>query len=101
MELRRRECTLNVGNICVCEATTKHRRSGFEVVLDIRGPLDGYLSRDLERACLNGFKKRGARFARESDIPSFDGSTESWSISSLNLKTIAQALDWAFEDEAK
>jgi len=81
------------------ERLAKHRRSGFEVVLDIRGPLDGYLARDLERACLKAFKKRDAKFARDIDVAKFDGSTESWSTRSLNLKTIPQALEWVYEDE--
>jgi hypothetical protein len=83
------------------ERIAKHQRSGFEVVLDIRGPLDGYLARDLERACLNTFRKRGARFAREIDISRFDGSTESWGKKSLNVTSIKQILDWVYEDESK
>ncbi len=83
------------------ERISKHQRSGFEVVLDIRGPLDGYLARDLERACLNTFRKRGAKFAREIDVLIFDGSTESWTKNSLNVTSIKQILDWVYEDEAK
>ena len=81
------------------ERIAKHQRSGFEVVLDIRGPLDGYLARDLERACLNTFRERGARFAREIDVSLFDGSTESWTKKSLNVTSIKQILDWVYEDE--
>jgi hypothetical protein len=83
------------------ERMSKHRRSGFDVVLDLRGPLDGYLARDLERACLNAFKKRSAKFVREIDMATFDGSTESWSRGSLNVKSISQALNWVYEDEAR
>jgi hypothetical protein len=82
------------------ERIAKHRRSGFDLVLDIRGPLDGYLARDLERSCLNAFRKREARFVREINLTAFDGSTESWSISSLSVKTISQALNWVYEDES-
>ena len=83
------------------ERIAKHQRSGFEVVLDIRGPLDGYLARNLERACLNTFRKRGAKFALEMDVSIFDGYTESWSKKSLNVTSIKQILDWVYEDEAQ
>lgn len=83
------------------ERLAKHKRSGFGIVRDLRGPIDGYLARDLERSCIQALKNRGASFASQIGIQQFDGWTESWTKASLNVTSIKQILDWVYEDEAK
>lgn len=83
------------------ERLAKHKRSGFEIVRDLRGPIDGYLARDLERSCIQTLVKRGAIFANKLDVKKFDGWTESWTSQSLNVSSFKRLLDWVHEDEEK
>jgi hypothetical protein len=80
---------------------TDHRRTGFELVVDVRGPMEGVLAQDLERKLLQSLKLRGAQFKSKTDTKKFDGYTESWTKKSLNVTSIKQILDWVYEDEAK
>ena len=79
---------------------TDHRRTGFDVVLDIRGPMEGTLAQKLERESLNVLKKRGAKFSESTGFKKFDGYSEAWTKKSLNVTSIKQILDWVYEDEA-
>jgi predicted GIY-YIG superfamily endonuclease len=81
------------------ERLSKHRRGGFDKVLDVRGPLDGILARDLERACMRSLEKRGAVFVKDLDMERFDGWTEAWSNSTMNPTNIAQILEMVYEDD--
>lgn len=81
------------------ERLTKHRRSGFDQVLDVRGPIDGVLARDLERECLRSLTKRNAKFVKDIDMERFDGWTESWTKDSLDVSSFRQLLDWVYEDD--
>jgi predicted GIY-YIG superfamily endonuclease len=78
-----------------------HRRTGFDSVLDIRGPMEGVLAQDLERRSLHSLKKRGAHFSNKTDARKFDGYSEAWTKASLNVTSIKQILDWVYEDESK
>ena len=80
---------------------TDHRRTGFDSVLDIRGPMEGVLAQDLERKSLNSLKKRGAHFSNKSAVKKFDGYSEAWTKESLNVSSLKQVLDWVYEDESK
>jgi predicted GIY-YIG superfamily endonuclease len=80
---------------------TDHRRTGFDSVLDIRGPMEGVLAQDLERRSLHSLKKRGAHFSNKTDARKFDGYSEAWTKASLNVTSIKQILDWVYEDESK
>jgi hypothetical protein len=81
------------------ERLAKHKRSGFGIVRDLRGPIDGYLARDLERSCIQTLVKRGAIFANKLDVKQFDGWTESWTSKSLDTSSFKQLLDWVYEDD--
>jgi hypothetical protein len=78
----------------------KHSRSGWEI-LEVRGPMDGFLTKQLETSCLNAAKKRGAIFGNKAGINKFDGYTEAWTKASLSVTSIKQILDWVYEDESK
>ena len=77
-----------------------HKRRGWEVI-ELRGPMDGHITRQLETSCLYSLEKRGATLGRKAGIEKFDGYTEAWTKKSLNVTSIKQILDWVYEDEAK
>lgn len=76
-----------------------HRRTGFDSVLDIRGPMEGAVAQDLERKILHALKKRQAKFSNISGSKKFDGYSEAWTKQSLNVNTISQMIGWVYEDE--
>ena len=76
----------------------KHGRSGWEVI-ELRGPMDGHLTRQLETLSLHALEKRGAILGHKAGIEKFDGYSEAWTKASLNVTSIKQILDWVYEDE--
>ena len=78
----------------------KHVGGGWEVI-EVRGPMDGFLTQELERLSLEALKRRGAILGRKGSIEKFDGYTEAWTKQSLNVTSIKQILDWVYEDEAQ
>ena len=78
----------------------RHKRAGWEVI-ELRGPMDGHLTQQLETSCLHALEKRGAILGHKAGIEKFDGYSEAWAKSSLNVTSIKQMLDWVYEDEAK
>ena len=79
----------------------EHHKNGFDRVLDLRGPMDGIIAQHLEREFLAALSKRKAIFANKAGLEKFDGYTESWTESSLNVTSIKQLLDWVYEDETE
>ena len=77
----------------------KHRKNGFETVLDIRGPMKGSHAKDLETAILESLHQRNAIFANKSDYSNFDGWTESWTRKSIDVQTILELLGMVYSDE--
>lgn len=59
----------------------------------------GFLTRQLETSCLHAIEKRGAILGHKAGIAKFDGYSEAWTKSSLNVTSIKQILDWVYEDE--
>ena len=78
----------------------EHQKNGWEL-LELRGPMDGYLTRNLETDCLHALEKRGAILGHKAGIEKFDGYTEAWTKKSLNVTSIRQILDWVYEDEVQ
>ena len=76
----------------------KHGRSGWEVI-ELRGPMDGHLTQNLETNCLHALEKRGAILGHKAGIEKFDGYSEAWTKASLNVTSIKQMLDWMYEDD--
>ena len=76
----------------------RHASGGWEVI-EVRGPMDGFLTQDLERMSLRALKRRGALLGRKGSIEKFDGHTEAWTKKSLNVTSIKQILDWVYEDD--
>jgi hypothetical protein len=78
-----------------------HRRTGFSEVLDIRGPMKGELAQTLETQMLRALRSRGADFSNVGGRPKFDGHSESWTKTSLNVDSLKQILEWVYEDESQ
>jgi hypothetical protein len=78
----------------------RHARRGWEVI-ELRGPMDGHLTQQLETSCLHALEKRGALLGHKAGIDKFDGYSEAWMRSSLNVTSIKEILDWVYEDESK
>ena len=78
----------------------KHSNGGWEVI-EVRGPMDGFLTQNLERASLNALKRRGAVLGKKGSLEKFDGHTEAWTKTSLNVVSIKQLFEWIYEDETK
>jgi hypothetical protein len=62
--------------------------------------MEGVLAQGLERKLLNALKMRGAEFSKTVNSDKFDGHTETWTRSSLNVGSIKQLLDWVYGDES-
>ena len=78
----------------------RHARGGWEVI-EVRGPMDGFLTQELERSSLMALKRRGAILGRKGSLEKFDGHTEAWTKESLQVTSIKQLLDWVYEDESQ
>ena len=76
----------------------RHMTRGWEF-LEIRGPMVGLLTLNLETEILRSLFKRGAKFANRSGFERFDGWSEAWTKLSLLVASIRQLLDWVYEDE--
>jgi hypothetical protein len=77
-----------------------HSNGGWEV-LELRGPMEGLLTQQLERSALRALKQRGADLGRRGSIVKFDGHTEAWTKASLEVTSIKQILDWVYKDEVE
>jgi hypothetical protein len=78
----------------------RHRRIGWEV-LELRGPLDGQLARELETAILRMLKAKGADLSNPEIAGKFDGYSEAWSKSTFEVDSIKELmrLTEEFEEE--
>jgi hypothetical protein len=76
----------------------KHRAGGWAAI-DLRGPMDGHLTRDLESSILISIKRRGAVLANSQDVTRFDGWREAWTCDSLMAISITKLLEFVYEDE--
>jgi hypothetical protein len=76
----------------------KHARGGWQPI-EVRGPMEGHLTRQLETGILRSLRKRGAKLGAASGRDPFDGSTEAWLASSLPVQSIRELLDFLYEDD--
>ena len=77
-----------------------HAQLGWEA-LEIRGPMDGYLTRDWETSILRMRKKSGAALAKEDIAGRFDGYTEAWIEESFPVRSLRELMNFVedLEDE--
>jgi hypothetical protein len=67
--------------------------------LEVRGPMDGHLTSDLETGILRSLKARGAVFANKTHRQKFDGWSEAWLVSTVPVSSIKELLDLVYEDD--
>lgn len=73
-----------------------HSKRGWEY-MDIRGPMDGHLAKQIETELLREIERRGAVMGHNAGIKKFDGYTEAWLKNSLTVTGISQLLEWSRE----
>lgn len=69
-----------------------HAHLGWEVI-EVRGPMDGYLTRDWETSILRFLKISGASLGQIGSGNGFDGHTESWLKSSFPITTLKELMN--------
>ena len=75
-----------------------YQRHGWEVI-ELRGPMDGYLTQKLETNCLHALEKRGAVLSYKAGIDKVDGYPKAWTKELLNVTSIRQIQTSVYEDE--
>jgi len=73
------------------ERLEKHMRKGWEL-LEIRGPMEGYLTQQWETAILRMLKAKGADLSNKEIAGKFDGYSEAWSKSTFPVKSIKELM---------
>ena len=76
----------------------KHKKLGWSVI-EIRGPMDGGLTRDWETESLRFLKKRGVELGPRTAGGKFDGYSETWRKSDFPVGSIAQLFDFVRDAE--
>lgn len=80
------------------ERLGRHSKRGWEVI-EVRGPMEGHLAKQLETAILRAIERRGAVLGHKAQIEKFDGYSEAWTKDSLEVTSFKQLLDWVYEDD--
>ena len=78
----------------------RHKKLGWKV-LELRGPMDGYLTQQWETAILRMLKAKGADLSNEKIAGKFDGYSEAWSKSTFEVKSIKELMQLTEEFESK
>ena len=68
-----------------------HKKLGWDL-LEIRGPIDGHLSQQWERAILRMLKAKGADLSNSKIAGKFDGYSEAWSKSIFPVTSIKELM---------
>ena len=69
----------------------RHKRVGWKLI-EIRGPMDGHLTRQWETAILRMLKAKGADLSNDKIAGKFDGYSEAWSKSTFEVKSIKELM---------
>jgi len=77
----------------------KHIKRKWEL-LELRGPMDGHLTKQWETAILHMLKAKGADLANKKISGKFDGYSEAWSKSTFPVKSIKELMRLTEEFEA-
>ena len=77
-----------------------HKKLGWEL-LELRGPMDGHLTKQWETAILRMLKAKGADLSNSKIAGKFDGYSEAWSKSTFEVKTIKELMKLTEEFEEK
>ena len=77
-----------------------HIKNGWKL-LELRGPMDGYLTRDWETGILRMLKSKNADLSNSEIAGKFDGYTEAWSKKTFPAKSIKELMRLTEEFEEK
>jgi len=77
-----------------------HSKRGWQLI-ELRGPMDGVLAREIETSILRMLRKSSAQMIKGSDFQKFDGYSESWTSSSFQVNSINDLMRLAEEYEQK
>ena len=80
------------------ERLKSHSRGGWNLI-DLRGPMEGHLSRDWEVAILKYIEARGVKMANDLGFKPFDGYTEAWLQTSFSFTSLKEIMDIIDEQE--
>lgn len=69
----------------------EHQKNNWEL-LEIRGPMDGHLTQQWERAILRMLKAGGADLSNSKVAGKFDGYSEAWSKSTFEVKSVKELM---------
>lgn len=78
----------------------EHQKNDWELI-ELRGPMDGHLTQQWERAILRMLKARGADLSNAKIAGKFDGYSEAWSQSTFEAKSIMELMRLTEMFEAK
>ena len=73
-----------------------HGKRGWQLI-ELRGPMDGVLAREIETSVLRMLRKNGAQMIKGSDHQQFDGYSESWMKNSFDAISISSLIQLANE----
>ena len=76
----------------------EHKKNSWEI-LEIRGPMDGHLTKQWEAAILRMLKSKGADLSNAHIAGKFDGYSEAWSKSTFEVKSIKELMKLTEEFE--
>jgi hypothetical protein len=68
-----------------------HKKLGWELI-EIRGPMDGFITREWESSILRMLKAKGADLSNSKIGGKFDGYSEAWSKSTFDVKSIKELM---------
>lgn len=77
----------------------KHAKLGWEVI-EVRGPMDGGITRDWETSILDYLRKHGAALGVESIQGKFDGYSEAWLETTYPVTSIKELMDLTESSES-
>ncbi len=75
-----------------------HKKFGWGII-EIRGPMDGHLTQQWERAILRMLRAKGADLSNDKIAGKFDGYSEAWSKSTFEVKSIKDLMQLTEEFE--
>lgn len=73
---------------------TRHGRLGWTVI-ELRGPMDGHTTRELETAILRLLRSKNVTMANKTDRSKFDGWAESWERRSFPTRRLRELIELA------
>jgi hypothetical protein len=74
------------------ERIKKHSKLGWKVI-EIRGPMDGHLTRDWETDCLRYLRNIGVHLGPQDIAGKFDGFSETWRIGEFSVASISELMN--------